>query len=118
MRRRRLLAAAADRQGPGDAVPARHDQGPAGGHTLDTALGELVITTNLTIAGAGANATTIAMPVPADRSTTGARVFHVDVPMGGATPTVAIRGMKITGGTAQPGNNFSAATCSTRGRSR
>lgn len=78
---------------------------PAGVYTLDPALGELVVTTNLTIAGAGANATTIAMPVPADRSTTGARVFHVDVPMGGATPTVAIRAMKITGGTAQPGNN-------------
>jgi hypothetical protein len=77
---------------------------PAGTYTLDPALGTLVITGSMSIVGAGAGATTIAMPVPADRANSGHRVFDIRVPMGGQTPTVAIRGMKITGGTANPAN--------------
>ena len=38
---------------------------PAGSHTLDPALGALAITGSMTIVGAGAGATTVAMPVQA-----------------------------------------------------
>ena len=79
---------------------------PAGTYMLDPTLGALVITGSMSIVGAGAGAATVAMPVPADRSSSGHRVFDVRVPTGGQTPTVAIRGMKITGGTAHPGNGF------------
>jgi hypothetical protein len=60
----------------------------------------------MSIVGAGAHATTIAMPVPPDRRASGFRVFDIQVPMGAATPSVAISGMKITGGTAHSGNGF------------
>jgi hypothetical protein len=79
---------------------------PAGTYTLNAALGELVITDNMSIVGDGANTTTIAMPLPADRATQGSRVFDIQVPSGGATPTVAIGGLKIEGGTANPADGF------------
>ena len=79
---------------------------PRGTYTLNPGLGALVVTDNVSIVGAGANRTTIAMPVPLDRSLQGSRVFDIQVPMGGATPTVAISGVTVTGGTAHSGTEF------------
>jgi hypothetical protein len=79
---------------------------PAGTYTLAPELGALVITDNLSIVGAGARTTTIAMPVPADRSSSGDRVFAIRVPAGGTAPTVAIAGVTLSGGTANPANGF------------
>lgn len=80
---------------------------PAGTYTLDAALGELVITKNMSIVGAGASTTTIAMPIPADRANEGSRVFNIQAPPPPATtPTVEISGVKVEGGTAHPGNGF------------
>jgi hypothetical protein len=79
---------------------------PAGTYTLDPALGTLAITGSMAIVGAGAGATTVAMPVPVNRASTGHRVFDVRLSVGAPTPTVGIRGMKITGGTAHVGNGF------------
>jgi len=79
---------------------------PAGTYMLDPGLGVLAITDNLSIVGAGARTTTIAMPVPADRSNAGDRVFSIAVTPGGTAPTVAISGLTISGGTAQPANGF------------
>jgi hypothetical protein len=79
---------------------------PPGNYSLDPGLGALVITDSMTIVGAGAQRTTIAMPVPADRSGDGQRVFDIQVPGGGATPAVALRALKITGGTAHYGNGY------------
>lgn len=80
---------------------------PAGTYTLNPAYGQLLITTNLTIAGAGAQATTIAEPVPTNRSSAGDRVFDISAPSGGSVPTVALEGMEIAGGDANSVNgNF------------
>jgi hypothetical protein len=73
---------------------------PAGTYMLG--LGPLVIQDAMTINGAGANRTTIAQPVPADRSNSGSRVFEIP----GAATVATIQGLKLTGGTAHPGNNF------------
>jgi hypothetical protein len=48
---------------------------PPGTYTLDPSFGALQIDAGMTIAGAGANQTTIAMPLPADRRTQGDRVI-------------------------------------------
>jgi hypothetical protein len=73
---------------------------PAGSYTL--ALGPLVIGQSMSIVGAGANATTVAQPVPADRSNSGSRVFEIP----GAGTVVTIQSLKMTGGTAHTGNGF------------
>ena len=83
---------------------------PRGTYTLNPGLGALVITDNVSIVGAGANRTTIATPVPLDRSFQGSRVFGIQVPTGGARPTVAISGVTITRGTAHSGNAFFGGT--------
>jgi hypothetical protein len=79
---------------------------PAGAYTLSAGLGTVAIDHSVSIVGAGANQTTIAMPVPSDRSTSGSRVFTIAAPSGGATPVVTISGVKVTGGTANPSNGF------------
>jgi hypothetical protein len=71
---------------------------PAGTYTLS--LGALGIASSVNIVGAGAGKTTIAEPVPADRSTAGDHVFFVQAAGAGSTPVVSISGVTITGGTA------------------
>jgi hypothetical protein len=74
---------------------------PAGTYTLTAGLGALLITQKMSVLGAGPRSTVVAMPVPANRSALGDRVFNVT-----GTPTVTISGLKITGGDAIPGNGF------------
>ena len=47
---------------------------PAGTYTLNAGLGSLVINDSMSIIGAGARSTVIAMPVPADRTTMGSKL--------------------------------------------
>jgi hypothetical protein len=68
--------------------------------------GALSVTASMTIVGAGAQATTIEETVPMDRSTYGDRVFDVSAPSSGSAPTVALAGMTISGGDANPNNGF------------
>ena len=77
---------------------------PAGRYVLNAGLGALVINHNVTIVGAGANKTTIAMPVPTNRISSGDRVFDIEAVSGGLTPVVTIEGVTITGGTANLSN--------------
>jgi phosphodiesterase/alkaline phosphatase D-like protein len=84
------------------ATPSPRDEivVPAGTYSL--ASGELAITQSLSIVGAGARTTHVAVPagVPA------ARVFDIEVPSGGSEPSVAISGLEISGGTADEANGF------------
>jgi hypothetical protein len=73
---------------------------PAGTYTL--ANGELEITQSLSIKGAGARTTHVAMPAGAAPG----RVFSIKVPAKGATPSVLISGLEISGGTAGENNGF------------
>jgi hypothetical protein len=75
---------------------------PAGTYTLQR--GQLLINDNMSIVGAGANRTVIQEPVPADRTTMGDRVFDIEAVTGGATPTVSISGVEISGGDANASN--------------
>ncbi len=81
---------------------------PPGTYNLSAALGAIMIDRSVAIVGAGARMTMIAMPVPADRDTITAddRVLEIMTPTGGATPTVTVSGVTITGGSANPHNNF------------
>jgi hypothetical protein len=79
---------------------------PAGDYVLDSAYGEIALTADLTIVGAGANLTTIEEPVPSNRSTSGDRVFNVAAPSGGAAPTVTLSGLEIAGGDANSNNGY------------
>jgi hypothetical protein len=98
---RQLIAAVHAAPFPPDTISV-----PAGTYTLSPELGALLITDNLSIVGAGARTTVIAMPVPADRSLSGDRVFAIRVPAGGTAPTVAIAGVTLSGGTANPANGY------------
>jgi phosphodiesterase/alkaline phosphatase D-like protein len=73
---------------------------PAGTYTL--ANGELEITQSLSIEGAGARTTHVAMPVGAAAG----RVFSIKVPTEGKTPSVLISGLEISGGTAGESNGY------------
>ena len=75
---------------------------PPGTYTLNPAFGALEVDAGMRIVGAGADQTTIASPVPGNRSTQGDRVFSVQGAPGGATSPVTISGVTITGGSANP----------------
>ncbi len=81
---------------------------PPGTYDLSPALGAIVIDRSVALVGAGARRTMIAMPVPADRDTITAddRVLEILTPTGGSTPTVTVSGVTISGGSANPNNNF------------
>ncbi len=79
---------------------------PAGDYILDSAYGQIAITANLTIAGSGANLTTVEAPVPSNRSTSGDRVFDIEAPSGGSAPTVTLSGLEISGGDANSANGY------------
>jgi hypothetical protein len=77
---------------------------PPGTYTLSQ--GALVITHSASISGGGARSTVVAEPVPANRAVSGDRVFDIQVPSGGSSPTVSISGLEVTGGTATPSNGY------------
>ena len=69
---------------------------PAGSYSLTK--GELLITQSLAIIGAGARSTSVNQQTPEQR------VFKIETPNGGSTPSVFISGLKIAGGTAFENN--------------
>ncbi len=96
---RQLIATAEATPNPPDTIKL-----PAGKYVLNTVIGALVINKSMTIVGAGANKTTIAMPVPTSRTSLGDRVFDIHAIAGELTPIVTIEGVTITGGTANTSN--------------
>src|SRR5215472_16532788 len=87
---RQLIAQAEAKPFPPDVIIV-----PAGTYTVSASLGALVITGSLSIVGAGANSTTIEMPVPSDRASFGDRVFDIKPLAGSTTPVVTISGVTI-----------------------
>ncbi len=72
---------------------------PAGSYGLGSNVGAIAISQSLSIVGAGAHTTSVAQTVG-----TPDRVFDIQIPPGGAVPTVVISGLKISGGTATSSN--------------
>ena len=82
---------------------------PAGTYTLQQ--GALIVNDSLAIAGAGARSTVVQQIVPGsgsdtDRTNAGSRVFDISAVTNGATPTVTLSGMEVTGGDATPAGGF------------
>lgn len=96
---RQLLAQVSAHPFPPDVIEV-----PPGTYTLNATLGALVVDHSVAILGAGADQTTISMPLPSNRATTGERVFDVAAPTNGLTPTVTISGVTVSGGTANSAN--------------
>jgi hypothetical protein len=82
---------------------------PAGTYTLQQ--GALLVNDSMAIVGAGVHSTVIQQIVPGsgsdtDRTNAGSRVFDISAVTNGATPTVTISGVEVTGGDATPAGGF------------